>query len=199
MHNYKNIAVFFIGVILCFFSSNLYCQTVEAVSGNGTGSGIAVSRPDRAGVTNPSGAAGQTKLEGATGHGRIQSQGMKSDEKGTIPQITTTTNVSGANTPQNNGENELEWGVFNLTQSDIGNPIFTSTGRIVKKPNFYGSGFEIVCPGKILIPMVLLPKFQVPGLEVLVCYEPVAYTGAGNGPAVVDIKGIKATRNNSNP
>ncbi len=191
MRNHKSIAVWSIILAVCFFGSILIAQAGEGMSSGLKRGGAATSESANRIKSRTQEGASQKKIdEGVSGPGAKQIFYKKPDLPPVTPQPPASTATDTADNTNNNSNN-LEWGVFGLTQSDMGNPIFTSTGRIVRRPNFYGSGFEIVCPGKILIPMRLRPEFQVDGLVVRVCYEPVAYTEAGTGPILVDVKGIR--------
>lgn len=88
--------------------------------------------------------------------------------------------------------NHLEEGIVYHGWNDTQNPVFTRRGKLIKKDDFFGSGFEISMKGQTLIPVDLKPRFQIDGLEVLVCYQPIAYTGGGTGPVMVSVLGIKA-------
>ncbi len=200
MRNFKSIAVWSMVLAVCFFSSILFAEAGEGMSSGLKRGGASISESGNVVKPPTQEGASQKKIdEGVSGPGAKQIRPKNSGLTVVTPQTPASTSTENANSTNNNNINNLEWGVFGLTQSDMGNPIFTSTGTIVKKPNFFGSGFEIVCPGKILIPMRLRPEFQVNGLVVRVCYEPVAYTGAGLGPIVVDIKGIRTRNINANP
>lgn len=192
MFKNKGIAVWFMLSVFCFFGV-LYAQSGETAAGiERTGAaGASRNQAINAGVNvgagqNNNETTGQKNREGVSG--QLESQVKVNKTDSAKPQ---------AEPAGSSGADELVDGIFNVTQSDIGNPIFTKPGKILKQDNFIGSGFIIQVQGKTLIPLNLKPQFQVEGMEVIVCYEPVAYTGAGAGPIVVSIVGIRAVRTDS--
>lgn len=176
---------------------------------NGVGrSGLGVANQQQTAAGTTQGQAGSIPRESASGLGVTQTDVMPSyprrAEDLTPSMIKSLVDGVFYITSSEIGDpnpilNNLEEGILHEGWNDTNNPVFTRRGKLIKKDDFFGSGFEISMKDQTLIPVDLKPRFQIDGLEVLVCYQPIAYIGDGTGPVMVSVLGIKAITPGSNP
>lgn len=186
-------------------------ETSRGVAGasNGVGrSGLGAANQQQTAAGTTQGQAGRIPRESASGLGVTQADAVPSypqrAEDLTPAMIKSLVDgvfyiTSSAIGDPNPIVNNLEEGIVYHGWNDTENPVFTRRGKLIKKDDFFGSGFEISIKGQTLIPVDLKPRFQIDGLEVLVCYKPIAYTGGGTGPVMVSVLGIKAMMPDSSP
>lgn len=210
MLSYKNFAPGLILLAFIFSSAELFANDIETVSGSNRASSIGSGKTEGAGAgqrnrlnTGERETAGQTTREGVSDTRAVQSNLNKKNNSFNPQNITPemlknlvygqfylTPSEIGAPNPF---INTIEEGITYLG-GDLTNPAYTQRGTLIKKDNFFGSDFEIFVNGETLIPVDLRPNFQIDGLEVVVCYKPVAYTANGTGPTMISVLGMKAIK-----
>lgn len=219
MLNYKNFAPWLILLAFIFSSAELFSNENETVSGINRASSIESSRTgdlsadqrnrldtgarETSGQTTREGISNPESVEGVSGTRAVQSN-LSQKNNSFNPQNLTPEMLKNLVygqfylTPSEIGApnpfvNTIEEGITYLG-GDLNNPAYTQRGTLIKKDNFFGSDFEIFIDGRTLIPVDLRPNFQIDGLEVVVCYQPVAYTANGAGPTMISVLGMKAIK-----
>ncbi|MFZ5950022.1 MAG: hypothetical protein ACOYXC_04930 [Candidatus Rifleibacteriota bacterium] len=193
MINIKPITRWLVAIMIFLFCCPLYSQSGERASRSADGVSSVAGRSGNA-VINVRQSAGSSSQGQSTGMARESASGFTTTQSGAEPPrpqkaedlspamikslvdgvFYVTASAIGDPNPV---VNTIEDGITYQAWNDVQNPVFTRRGKLVKKDNFFGSGFEILINGQTFIPVDLKPRFQIEDLEVLVCYKPVAYTG----------------------